>query len=93
MIKIKMIIEEIEMKKFEETELKRLIAGCKERITLFDTEIKNIKDRKQKYDRENKSYPGYEQTLNNALIKKHVTEQELAGDEEELRTNKFKGFY
>ena len=37
MIKIKMIIEEIEMKKFEETELKRLIAGCKERITLFDT--------------------------------------------------------
>ena len=35
-----MIIEEIEMKKFEETELKRLIAGCKERITLFDTEIK-----------------------------------------------------
>ena len=38
------------MKQFEETELNRLIAGCKERITLFDTEIKNIKDRKQKYD-------------------------------------------
>lgn len=86
-------MKEIKMKKFEKNELNRLIAGCEERITLFDTEIKNIKDRKQKYDRENKSYPGYEQTLKNALKKKHATEQELAGYEEELRTNKFKGFY
>lgn len=66
---------------------------AKKELPFLIRKSKNIKDRKQKYDRENKSYPGYEQTLNNALIKKHVTEQELAGYEEELRTNKFKGFY